>query len=469
VCYFDSLYFPAADAGDANDPAVQCRLRLEAKRAVSDHRPVWADLPARGDVRGKASRHELQQLRPVPPPQLPPIKSAVPQSSVAASSPSSDTAAGSFSLSSLLTIVVTTSAVPIHPSTELFDAVLHSFALIPELRGVRIVVMCDAPKDVVADKPEEGKRADWEPSVFKRGMVTHTRLANYRTYIATLRARYAEREDVEIHELEEHAGFAWAVRTALEQHVHTPYVLIQQHDYIFSMPVPIGRIVATMRASHEAAAAASEAAASSCQGAATSSPLPLPSPLNYVGFVHRSTQQYLNVMTRGMPAAIASDPLRRVFKVHAPGDLNECCGSSDVPPPPLQFSPLLFWYDKPHVASRDFYLRSVLSHPRLQPRGTFVEDEFGVAHLEHMRSLSGSGCAMQHWASTLGAYLYHSDERGLEICLRHLHGRRFEQQRIGGLYRMLAPTAAPSPEGESDAEEDDEDAQARADLFAQES
>jgi len=479
VCYYDALYFASPRAIGPDDPerATECRLRLEAKRTVSDHRPVFSDLPARGDVRGRASRHELQKLLPVPPPPPPPVKVAAPSSSgkgsVASSSAPASASSSAAPLSSLLSIVVTTSAVPIHPSTVLLDTVLHSFTLMPELADVRIVVMCDAPKVVLPDKPEPGTPgaapsnhaagADWEPSIFKRGVMTESRLANYRAYVSALRARYPSRSDsgansrVEIVELDSYAGFGWALRVALEQHVHTPYVLVVQHDYIFAMPVPIGRIVAAMHQSHEAderreAGSAIEPAVPQTSAAA------LPAPLRYVGFVHRSTQQYLNVMTRGMPPCLASDPLRRVF--HVREDDGAADAGSSSPLPPLQFCPLLFWYDKPHLASRSFYLESVLSHPRMQPRGTFPEDEFGVARIEEMRAMREGG-AMQHWARTLGAYLYQSDERGLQIALRHLNGRRFEKQRIGGLSRMLAPS--PQAEGEEDAS----DAEACHNLFEQ--
>lgn len=449
VVYFDTDYFPPFDASDA---ACAARCRSEAKKWVSDHRPIFVDVPFVGDVRGVASRSPPVQLPPIPvqaAPKAAPVLSSIsppssppPAPSDAANATSSSDAADAVPLSSLLSIIIVTSAIPIHPSTEVIDCVLHSFNLVPELRGVPIFIMADAPKQVLPDESAVGATAD--PNIFKRGVMTQSRFDNYRIYLQNLRLRYASRPEVRIVELATYCGFAWAVKEALESHVHTPFVFVCQHDYVLTMRVPIRQLVLAMDHSHQADRAATAAAAV----VAADAP---PGPINYVGFIHKRTQNYLHTMHRNMPSDMRDHPLHRLFR--APTSLPSGNGE-----PPLLLCPLLFWYDKQHLASSRYYREVVLAHPRLTAGpGRFVEDEFGVAQIEEVRA-ARDGTTMDRWAK-FGSFLYYPDERGLNIALRHIHGRRFEQQRVGGLHRYLAPVAADEPHSDTDA---DADADARA-------
>ena len=132
----------------------------------------------------------------------------------------------------LVTVVITTSASPVHPSTELLCATVASLRdHAPMLRGCRKVVMCD------------GVRGVREQSRFRSGRVTAEAKAAYSEYKEALRALFAdggcagtcfEGQHCELVELEEHHGFGFAVRRAMFHHVFTPMVLIVQHDRTFT-------------------------------------------------------------------------------------------------------------------------------------------------------------------------------------------------------------------------------------------
>jgi hypothetical protein len=369
----------------------------------------------------------------------PPSTSSAAALPVAAAADDGNSATPTSSLADRLTIVITTSAIPMHPSTEVLDLLLHSCNLMSELAGVKIVLMCDYPKQILpTPKPSSSSEAaarSWDDNVYKRGVLTRDRFERYQEYIANVRKKYGERADMTIVELTEYHGFAWAVREALETHVKTPYVLIGQHDYIFTMRVPIAELVHAMVESETPTT--TKTLAENSDSNSVIPPFALPASIRYVSFVHKSCQNYLHVSERGMPSTVRDHPLHRTFDV-----------ASSASSPPLRLCPLLFHYDKHHLASVAYYRDVVLRHPRMVSHaGVFVEDEYGVEQIEDIRRNG-----MDAW-SKYGSYLFYSDERGVKIALRHIHGRRFEQQHIGGLARYMPPGAPSESEHKSDEDE----------------
>ena len=140
-----------------------------------------------------------------------------------------------------LTVVVTTSAAPSNPSTELIEFTLASFARVPGLCVCRVLVVCDAPQ--VAARTE-----------YKLGRVTPARAASYAEYVQRLQDACARRAGAfaglhaaAVLRLGSRHGFAYALRAALA-HVTTPYVMPVQHDRSFILGFALRRVLDVMDA-----------------------------------------------------------------------------------------------------------------------------------------------------------------------------------------------------------------------------
>lgn len=135
------------------------------------------------------------------------------------------------SLSSLLTVVIVTSPSPTNPGTVLVSSVVAS------VRQHMPAVSAACRVLIVADGCVVGAS-----SALKKGKVTAAQEASYIEYKRNLRALCAEAEEgaepsrLELLELPEHAGFACAVKLALER-CNTPFAFVCQHDRVFQAPL----------------------------------------------------------------------------------------------------------------------------------------------------------------------------------------------------------------------------------------
>lgn len=135
-----------------------------------------------------------------------------------------------------VTVLVTTSFVRSHPSTELIDIVLGSFSLVPGLDACRMVVVCDGCTVKPAlDKPQP-----------RKGIATLEAYEAYQEYIRTLQARFEHDDRTEVLCLPDRGGFSFAVKTGLER-VRTPFVLVVQHDNTFTRAVDLEACVRILR------------------------------------------------------------------------------------------------------------------------------------------------------------------------------------------------------------------------------
>ena len=129
------------------------------------------------------------------------------------------------------TVIVTTSAIPSHPSTALLDATLASLSLCTgAIDRCHLIITCDGYQ--LSD-------ADAETSQYKWGRLTRQAAEAYEAFLKTVRDRVAHGElgdrQVTVLALPSHHGFGRAVKAALT-HVTTELVLVLQHDWLFVAP-----------------------------------------------------------------------------------------------------------------------------------------------------------------------------------------------------------------------------------------
>lgn len=210
-----------------------------------------------------------------------------------------------------LTIVITTSYAPSNPTTALIEKVLRSFRLVPGLFDCRTIIVCD------------GFNLTKNGRVTSKGGIINTEMQErYSSYIQNLQRSVEEKtpeyQQVELLILESRHGFSGAVKRGL-QLVSTSHVMVVQHDHIFLETVPLVELLNTMKRH--------------------------PDDLKYVGFQSFHTMNYPRyIMSRYQIDISATDRFG-----------------------PLSFIPLLFWYDKTHICSCDYYREFVFQQRSIKP------------------------------------------------------------------------------------------------------
>ncbi|KAL1522528.1 hypothetical protein AB1Y20_017515 [Prymnesium parvum] len=259
----------------------------------------------------------------------------------------------------LLTVVVTTSPSPIHPSTELIDALFASIArYAAELLACRTIVVCDGYK--------VAKRV-----AFRSGKVDAAAAARYAEYKRHLRAVAAAGERFELLELEENHGFGFAVRRALEE-VRTPLVCVIQHDRTFLRTVALEPIARRMLLAAGA--------------------------VGYVLLPTRSTARYVHQQSSRLGAhgiKHARGELERLaIPLHGEGESLGAEGGG-------RLLPCLQWYDSTHLALTSYYREFVFNGAeKLVTQGKFIEAELGQVQFQEMCS-KGIAASLPRWRTYL--------------------------------------------------------------------
>ena len=245
------------------------------------------------------------------------------------------------------TVIVTTSAVPSHPSTALLDATLASLSLCTgAIERCHLIITCDGYQLSYA-----------ETSQYKWGRLTRQAAEAYEAFVGSVRDRAARGEmgarRVTVLALPSHSGFGRAVKAALT-HVTTELVLVLQHDWLFVAP------------GFDAAAAS----------AAVLGPLRLP----YVAAMSQATVDYPERARRryGLELAPAT--------VFASDDTVDGGGGGGGGGAPRRFWPLLLLQDKPHLASAAYLRDFVYGEEHCPPVGGFPEDGLGQVQLADIRA-----------------------------------------------------------------------------------
>jgi len=314
-----------------------------------------------------------------------------------------------------VTVIITTSPTPSAPGTDLVAAVARSFRThCPDLLACPVILVLDT-YDTIGAWPR-----------LKKGVVTADGAAQYNVYKQNVkqlvlseyrRAREESSSDggsaseplvefvgeaeygfegrgnpVGLHisrtadgrttfiEPSRRLGFGLAVRSALRI-ADTPYVWVQQHDWPLSADIPLRSI---LRAMDE------------------DSP---DRPVKYVCLPSTRMRSYAT------SNHVVKFPALRTLTAALKGDF---AASDDGDSLPL--TPLFFWHDKPHVASRAHYLERVFATRLAIQRGGFIEDLIGQRARDQMKQGSWA-----RWA----CWLYYPDE-GTKLCVRHLQGRTWK-------------------------------------------
>lgn len=267
-----------------------------------------------------------------------------------------------------ISVIVTTSPVPSNPSTNMLRSVLSSLSLVPGLAGVPRILVCDGFK--VAGSGRKPRH--------KAGLVRPEDGERYRQFIARVRSQAEDAWDersafgrLQVLESEEHIGFGHAVKLALDA-VRTTFVLVVQHDQEFVRPFELEGVLQAMTRHSER--------------------------LQYVGLCSLSTLHYdSTALTKyGLKLRVTEE-----FGV------------------PLM--PLIFFYDKPHIASVRYYRDIVFGPDSVVRRGDFIEETFGKLQREDI---------VQNGLLAHGKHgLYQLDDRNEAgeplATVRHINGRAF--------------------------------------------
>jgi len=157
-------------------------------------------------------------------------------------------------LEDLLTIIVTTSPVKSHPSTELLEKVFETFKMCGQDFAYKCqkIVVCDGCR--LRDESTTKKHTNSKQSM-RNGIVTADQNKNYFVFKQNLKQLCQEHGESSIlspfnrttvHELDIRQGYGFALRHALRECVDTPYVIVIQHDRTFMRPTPVAETVRTM-------------------------------------------------------------------------------------------------------------------------------------------------------------------------------------------------------------------------------
>ena len=309
-------------------------------------------------------------------------------------------------LKNQLTVVITSSPVPSHPSDQLLEVVLRSFSLIPGLCSCRTLVVCDGCRAHAAGARPRPRQGVYAPDAVQR----------YETYKHAIAAKAAAGvfpyNNVEVLALPTRHGFAFAIKAALE-HVVTPTVMIVHHDQRFIRPINLHAMVHLL---------------TSATGGGTSG-------YKYFGFPSRGTVKYASqalgkhgidvnsfacslgsILERRLPVDASPSTCRTDTSTHvaastATPDRAEC-HEECVPRPRLL--PLLSWYDRTHVVLTEHY-RTVLS-TGVARKGSFMEDTVGQLQLAQLKRDGMSSHA------SFGTWLWDDSS---DAAIYHINGQNF--------------------------------------------
>eukprot|EP00977_Amphora_coffeiformis_P027942 scaffold34666_cov158-Amphora_coffeaeformis.AAC.11 len=303
------------------------------------------------------------------------------------------------SMEELLTIIVTTSPIRSHPSTELLERTFDTFGLAgEEFLNCPKVIVCDGYKQRDNGKPSR-KKHNISKQAMRNGIVTEEQASNYILFKERLRKLCKEASSVSpfrhttVEEMEERMGYGFALRHALRHCVSTPFVCVIQHDRTFMRQTPMYEVLHTMWR-HRA--------------------------IKYVGISMRSNLMYRDIFhskygkasedemgsmilrprellldaakygpngnsDEGLADLVDGKILKsiRAYAEAYQGSM-QCAKQlswvQDHPPPEgkhqLTLTPTLFWYDNTHVCETAHY-RDFVFHPKYKmvARGGFVEDK----------------------------------------------------------------------------------------------
>jgi hypothetical protein len=363
------------------------------------------------------------------------------------------------SISSLLTVIITTSPTPSAPTTDLISSILESFRIhCPDLAKVPVIVTFDTydhigPKNRLkrGTVTEEGARifdqykanvkdlilASYAPSSSPHVFTTATGQAEYGLaeqpiYTVPYTATQTEDGKVTFIEPAQRLGFGLSVRTALRI-ATTPYVWVHQHDWTLISDIPLPALLTIMTSSAPNPTSSAEAEADS-----RTEP---PAPVQYICLPSvRMLRYHVSDHVTHFPALRAlTKQLKRDFVVPSSPSSSSPFSQSES----VCLTPLFFWHDKPHLASRSHYLERIFPGRLAIGRGEFIEDRIGQRARDQMKN-----GIWERW----GCWLFYPEE-GRRLVVRHLNGRIWRGEEGDRRRREMLSSGEGTP-GEEREEED---------------
>jgi len=360
------------------------------------------------------------------------------------------------SLEELLTIIVTTSPIQSHPSTELLERVFDTFQYGGKEFALkcRKVIVCDGCRcgnvgggGGGENQNQVSKKHATAKQSMRNGIVNTQQLENYNAFKVALR-NLCETAPPDspfhtamVEELEERHGYGFALRHAVRECIETPYVIVIQHDRTFMRTCPIYDILRTMwryrnikyvgmnmRSNlvyRDIFLAKYGKAFSDEMAACTLRPPELALDANQYGPDSSSTRsmKYRNEKMRENFASLAEN----YALSHQNLEYVAWKQANTIPPEKWQLSltPTFFWYDNTHICETAHY-RDFIFNPRYKmvARGGFVEDKLSPVIKKTVERL---GLTEGH--ARFGCYLL-DDHSGM-FFTGHLDGGGFltESQR----------------------------------------
>jgi len=264
-------------------------------------------------------------------------------------------------VSERVTLIMVTSPILSHPSTELMERVVSSFSLVSSLTSCHMLILADGVKC--------GK---FRP---KRGVVPQEMVTNYNLYLDRLEDMVAKADNdsvwsrTKVIRMPEHLGFGHVVLHGLKL-ATTEYVMVLQHDHPFSINFSLQPVIEFMDVTNS----------------------------NYVSLPISTVWRHVNRCS-----SMHQIDLRKKAMPFGKG----------------LFIPILFWYDGTHVARREKYINLVFEGDQALPLGHFIEDTFSQWVMNLLREDYDS------WFPVFSMYLYQPDLGKEEALIFHLDGRNY--------------------------------------------
>ena len=342
----------------------------------------------------------------------------------------------------LLTVVVTTSPIQSHPSTEVLERTFGTFHLAGHaFLKCRKIIVCDGCRIVEQEKEVSKKHAN-DRQKLRSGIATSRQADNYLLFKQALQQLcHVALDDSPftntiVKELDSRHGYGFALRHALREYVSTPYVCVIQHDRTFMRITPLQEALHAMVMS---------------QGH-----------IKYVGMSMRSNLTYRDIFLSkyGKPALDQMTPLilrppelcldvtqygpdsistksMKVEKEKLTRNLlttaqnyrgsaqfateQEWLKENPVPPDKHQLSltPTIFWYDNTHICETAHYRDFIYNNQfKMVNHGGFVEESVSPILVKNVERL---GFAQGH--NRFGCYIL-DDHSGL-FFTGHLDGGNY--------------------------------------------
>ena len=287
-----------------------------------------------------------------------------------------------------ITVIVTTSPVQSNPSIDMIKRTLSS---VKSIMNCKILIICDG-------------YTTHNKSAFKSGRVTNEVAENYKQYIINLKKYLADDENYQIIERDQRCGFAENVKFCLNL-ITTEFVMVVQHDYMFSRSFDFEGVIAKMKEHEE---------------------------IKYVGLVASSNKHLLNdIISKQEYNKLYTDIYKLATGSKDDENIPRLCDFDKknlvmnyfTEKYKMPLLPMPFWYDKNHIAKVSHYKEFVFGKYSYLVKN-FIEDTLGQAELHEVTTYG------METINKFGTYLLFDDDKNM--CLMHLHGRAFltDEQRL---------------------------------------